>query len=77
MEMKETIGSLRKKIEAVDDEILRLLNDRAQIAEAVGKIKSEIQMEYYNPRREEEILLRLGEKSSGRFPAWVTFSIQA
>lgn len=72
---KEKIQSLRQKIEAVDDEILRLLNQRAQIVEEVGKVKSEIKMDYYSPRREEEILQRLGTKSSGPFPRWAIPSV--
>jgi chorismate mutase / prephenate dehydratase len=72
---KEKIQSLRQKIEAVDDEILRLLNHRAQIVEEVGKVKSEIKMDYYSPRREEEILQRLGTKSSGPFPRWAIPSV--
>jgi chorismate mutase / prephenate dehydratase len=72
---KETINSLRKKIGAVDDEILRLLNDRARIVQEVGKIKSEAHIDYYSPRREEEILLRLRETSSGPFPGWAIRSV--
>ena len=72
---KEKIQSLRKEIEAVDDEILKLLNHRAKIVQEVGKVKSEIKMDYYSPRREEEILERLGAKSSGPFPRWAIQSV--
>jgi chorismate mutase/prephenate dehydratase len=67
---KEKIQSLRKRIEAMDDEILQLLNRRAQIVQEVGKVKSEMKMDYYSPRREEEILKRLEAQSSGPFPLW-------
>ena len=72
---KEKISSLREKIEEVDDEILRLLNHRAQIVQEVGKVKSEMKMEYYSPRREEQILQRLGAQSSGPFPRWAVPSV--
>ena len=75
MEEKKKIQSLRRKIEAVDDGILKLLNHRAQIVQEVGKVKSEIKMDYYNPRREEEILQRLGAKSLGPFPRWAIPSV--
>ena len=75
MDEKDKITSLRQKIEAVDDEILRLLNHRAQIVQEVGKVKSEIKMEYYSPRREEQILQRLGAQSSGPFPRWAVPSV--
>ncbi len=72
---KEKISSLRKKIEAVDDEILRLLNHRAQIVQEVGKVKSKINMDYYSPNREEEILRRLESQNSGPFPRWGVSSV--
>jgi len=75
MNEKEKIQSLRQKIEAVDDEILRLLNHRAQIVQEVGKVKSEIKMDCYSPRREEEILQRMGAQSSGPFPRWAIPSV--
>jgi len=70
MKEEEKIQSLRKKIESVDDEILKLLNHRAQIVQEVGKVKSEIKMDYYSPRREKEILQRLEEQNLGPFPRW-------
>ncbi len=66
----EKIRFLREKIEAVDDEILRLLNHRAQIVQEVGKVKSKINMDYYSPNREEAILKRLESQNSGPFPRW-------
>ncbi|OGP68068.1 MAG: prephenate dehydratase [Deltaproteobacteria bacterium RBG_13_53_10] len=72
---KEKIQSLRRDIEGVDDEILRLLNRRARIVEEVGKVKSEIKMDTYSPRREEEILQRMGSRNSGPFPRWAILSV--
>jgi chorismate mutase/prephenate dehydratase len=67
-EIDEKIGMLRRKIEGVDEQILHLLNERAEIVKEVGKVKTEINMEAYVPTREEEILHRLGQKNSGPFP---------
>lgn len=75
MKEKETIQSLRQKIERVDDEILRLLNHRAQIVQEVGKVKTEMKIDYYSPQREEEILQRLGAQSLGPFPRWAISSV--
>ncbi len=74
-EGKAKIQSLRQKIEAVDDEILRLLNHRAEIVQEVGKVKTELKMDYYSPRREDEILQRLSAKNSGPFPHWAIPSV--
>ena len=68
METEEQLGLLRQKIEAVDGQILRLLNDRAEIVLEVDKVKSEIKMESYDPKREEEILSRLTSLNPGPFP---------
>ena len=68
METEEKLNLLRQKIEAVDGQILGLLNERAEIVLEVGKVKSEIKMESYDPQREEEILRRLILQNSGPFP---------
>jgi len=68
METEEKLNLLRQKIEAVDGQILRLLNERAEIVLEVDKVKSEIKMESYDPQREDEILKRLILKNSGPFP---------
>lgn len=73
-EMKEkekddkNIQTLRQEIDTVDDGILELLNRRARIVQEVGKVKSEIQMGYYSPQREREILRRLEAQNLGPFP---------
>jgi chorismate mutase/prephenate dehydratase len=75
MKEEEKIQSLRKEIEEVDDEILKLLNQRANIVQEVGKVKSEIKMDYYNPKREKEVLQRLEEQNLGPFPKWAVPSV--
>ena len=39
MKDQEKIQHLRQKIEAFDEEILRLLNERARVVQEVGKAK--------------------------------------
>ena len=68
METEEKLNFLRQKIEAVDEQILRLLNKRAEIVLQVDKVKSEIKMDPYDPQWEEEILRRLSLQNSGPFP---------
>ncbi len=68
MEAKEKIKTLRKRIEGIDGQILHLLQERARMALEIGKVKSEVQMDPYNPQREEEILKRLKEQNPGVFP---------
>lgn len=62
------LSSLRKKIDAVDSEILRLLNERARLVLEVGREKSSAQSAVYVPEREREILDRLTRDNPGPFP---------
>ena len=59
MEKEERTRLLREKIGALDGEILHLLNERAEIALEMGKVKSEAGITLYDPQREEEILKQL------------------
>ncbi len=59
----------RKKIDAIDLEILKLLNKRAEIVIKVGQLKSKEKKEFYQPEREREIYRRLEKESKGPFPA--------
>jgi len=68
MEAEEKIRLLRQKIDSLDQEILRLLNERAEVALEVGKVKSGSRIVPYNPQREEGILRRLESSSQGSFP---------
>ena len=68
MEINERITFLRGKIDSLDGQILQLLNERAEVALEVGKIKSGSRLAPYNPQREEEILRRLELPNPGFFP---------
>ncbi|MFQ6672352.1 MAG: prephenate dehydratase, partial [Candidatus Tectimicrobiota bacterium] len=59
---------LRRTIDAIDGEILKLLNQRADLAIAIGKEKSKRQAPYHVPEREREIYERLERLNEGPFP---------
>ena len=65
---RDRLKELRAEIDAVDDQILSLLNRRAAAAIEVGKIKEEENLRFYVPEREVEILRRLTGKNPGPFP---------
>lgn len=59
----------RDRIDAVDDAILRLLNERARIALTVAKVKSAARIDsFHDPERERRVLSRLTSKGGGPFP---------
>lgn len=62
------LKELRKRIDALDDEILKLLNQRTEIVLQVGRLKSEAKMSYHDPQREKEIIDRLTGMNKGPFP---------
>jgi chorismate mutase len=62
---QERIGELRTKIDAIDCEIVRLLNERATYALAIRELKPAAQWSLYDPKREEEIFERLAACNEG------------
>jgi len=59
------LDELRQKIDAIDTEVIRLLNERADLAHEVGMIKKSQGLEIYAPEREEKLLRRLVAKGEG------------
>ena len=61
-----TLLDLREKIDALDSQLLQLLNQRAEIAVEVGHIKAKTKdPNVYNPAREKEVLSRLMQDNPG------------
>lgn len=63
---REELSRLRQGIDGIDDEILRLINKRADIAHRIGEIK---QGNLYRPEREAQVLARIVEANPGPLPA--------
>lgn len=64
---------LRQKIDAIDTQILNLLNERAQIAQQVGCIKIKENLAIFRPERETQILNQVINRNIGPLH---NFSIQ-
>lgn len=60
-----SLDDLRKKIDEIDTEMIRLLNERADIVHEVGVIKKRDGLEIYAPEREEKLLRSLVAKGEG------------
>ena len=63
--MKEKINNPRAEIDAIDDELLRLLNRRIEIALRVGEVKRREDVSLCDHNREREVLTRLCRQNSG------------
>ena len=57
------LPEIRKKIDAVDEQIIRLLNERADLVHEVGVVKKAQGQPIYAPEREEQVLRALAAKS--------------
>ncbi|MEQ1840327.1 MAG: chorismate mutase, partial [Verrucomicrobiales bacterium] len=60
-----SLEELRIKIDAIDTDIIHLLNERADIVHEIGVIKKREGLEIYAPEREEKLLRSLVAKGEG------------
>jgi len=63
--MTDKLTPLRVKIDAIDAQILDLLNQRARLAQEVGHIKAETKAPVFRPEREAQILRGVAERNPG------------
>ncbi len=59
---------LRAGIDVIDEEIVRLLDERARLARRIGEIKLAEGLEAYAPARERKVLDRISLLGQGDFP---------
>jgi chorismate mutase/prephenate dehydratase len=56
------LKDLREAIDAIDDEVLRLITERARLAQRIGEVK---QGNLYRPEREAQVLRRIAAANPG------------
>jgi chorismate mutase len=49
------IADWRKKIDEMDEQIVRLISQRAEAAKAIGELKRQTQLPVYEPQREQAV----------------------
>ena len=59
------LPSLRKSIDRLDAQLVRLLNERTRIAREIGRVKHADGKAVYAPEREQDVLARVVAHSSG------------
>lgn len=59
------IEQLRKEIDRLDGELLRIFNERASLALQIGEIKKELDLPVYDPEREKRIFNRMRAANPG------------
>ncbi|NLC23143.1 prephenate dehydratase [Oxalobacter vibrioformis] len=63
--MENELKPLRDQIDAIDVQLLELLNQRARLAQEVGKVKIEKDLPVFRPEREAQVLRGLAERNKG------------
>jgi chorismate mutase/prephenate dehydratase len=59
---------LRNQIDAIDSQLLRLLNERADLAQRIGHVKAKTDAPVMRPEREAQVVARLLSESQGPLP---------
>ena len=62
------IADWRKKIDALDLRLVELLNERARLAQEIGKLKRNTKMPIYEPDREKLIFEKVRNANQGPLP---------
>jgi chorismate mutase/prephenate dehydratase len=63
-----SLEELRNKIDAIDEKLVGLINERARIVVEVGKLKKLQESPVYMPHREKEVLDRIADLNKGPLP---------
>ena len=64
----ERLGECRTRIDAVDLQLLALLNERTRIVEEIGRIKQAHSLPIYEPRREDQVFANVLDNNQGPMP---------
>ncbi len=62
---QQKIEDLRARVNEVDLELVRVLNERARIVQELSAFKVEAGIPLFDPKREEEILKKVAEVNEG------------
>jgi chorismate mutase/prephenate dehydratase len=63
-----SLEELRKRIDELDHQLVKLLNERARIVVEVGRLKNQTGGQVYAPQREKEVFERIIQANEGPLP---------
>lgn len=61
----DKLKPLREQIDAIDRQVLDLLNQRAKVAQQVGHVKAETNAPVFRPEREAQVLRKVADNNPG------------
>jgi len=71
MSSEEKLQAIRERIDALDEQLQTLINERASLAQEVAQVKLAAGEDavFYRPEREAQVLRRVKERNQGPLPA--------
>ncbi|MCP4258649.1 MAG: prephenate dehydratase [Planctomycetes bacterium] len=63
-----SLNELRKKIDEIDDQLVKLLNERARVVVKIGTHKTKTDKPVYAPDREKDVFDRIAKANTGPLP---------
>jgi len=64
----DDLARCREKIDDLDLRLLRLLNQRTAIVEEIGRVKQDLRMAIYEPKREDQVFANVTSQNHGPLP---------
>ena len=68
-EALEALARYRDEIDALDLELLELLNRRTKVVEEIGQVKEAVNLPVYEPKREDDVYRNVTEHNGGPLTA--------
>ena len=68
-EALEALAKYRDVIDALDLELLELLNRRTKVVEEIGQVKEAVNLPVYEPKREDDVYRNVTEHNGGPLTA--------
>jgi chorismate mutase-like protein len=65
---RDDLARCRNTIDQVDLKLLELLNQRTAVVEEIGRIKQELRMPVYEPKREDQVFANVLSHNRGPLP---------
>jgi len=63
------LNNLRSEIDAIDEQLVQLLNRRARCAQEIGRVKQQNHQAVYEPHREEAVMANVRRSNHGPLPS--------
>ncbi len=64
----QDLARCRDSIDQLDIQLLNLLNRRTEVVEEIGRIKQELRLAVYEPKREDEVFTNVLNHNAGPLP---------